>query len=113
MSINTFDFLYLPRGAFIKFKGRRCEKQKEEKESTNNKIKAQRPKINEMANSLAKQLLLGNKEKRESEREGCQGTVGVRYIAENIFFFRCTSSEFLRDDILFIAIIFRCSVGMS
>lgn len=42
-----------------------------EKRSTNNKIKAQRPKINEMANSLAKQLLLGNKEKggRSSERE--------------------------------------------
>lgn len=32
MSINTFDFLYLPRGAFIKFKGRRCERNRKEKE---------------------------------------------------------------------------------
>lgn len=31
MSINTFDFLYLPRGAFIKFKGRRCEKKRKRK----------------------------------------------------------------------------------
>lgn len=90
MSINTFDFLYLPRGAFIKFKGRRARSRKEKEH--NNKIKAQRPKINEMANSLAKQLLLGNKENGEkaAKAQSEWGEIHCR------IYFCCTSSEFLR-----------------